>query len=68
LLKLIVSKEYCESLVFLQNETLSDHLQKLLECEIKGDQEPITVVIMLEGLLTSADRAQVTFAQLKISQ
>jgi hypothetical protein len=43
-------------------------LQKLLECEIKGDQEPITVVIMLKGLLTSADRAQVTFAQLKISQ
>lgn len=68
LLKLIVGEEYGEGLVLFKHETLSNHLQKLLESEIERDQIPNTQVNTATRILTSADLAQVTFARWRIFQ
>ena len=68
LLKLIVGEEYGEGLVLFKHETLSNHLQKLLESEIERDQIPNIQVNTAAGILTSADQAQVTFARWRIFQ
>jgi hypothetical protein len=55
-------------LVLFKHETLSNHLQKLLESEIERDQIPNIQVNTAAGILTSADQAQVTFARWRIFQ
>jgi hypothetical protein len=55
-------------LVLFKHETLSNHLQKLLESEIERDQIPNIQVNTDAGILTSADLAQVTFARQRIFQ
>ena len=68
LLKLIISEEYGECLILLQDEPLPDDLQELLESEVKGYQIPIPRWLATMERLTSADLTPVAFAQWRTSR